>query len=213
MPRLYQYDQARAVGMFESGSGVNDVAQRLQVHVSTIQRLRECLRTIRSVSDWPQTGWPCATTPRQDQHIILHRLRHRLPIAAETARMPPQGITIAELVLTPSTAVCELQVCAVVEPTRVSSWSLLSTWILKKLIGYHGNHLFQTLPHRTRLGWSPAADLKAPKVSCRMSVTWLMHYLQKGGHTPGTIQAAYRIHAQPYQMSYCCKWWSYPLWR
>ena len=145
------------------------------------------------------------------QHIILQRLCHRLNNAAQTARRLTEGTTTTELVLKTSAAVCGHQVFTVVEHTRVSSWSLLSTWIMKTLIGYHCQDSAPTFPPSNMFGMKSSGGLVSAKTSGRISVTWHKHNLMNGGRTPSTIQAAYRVHWQPHQMLYCCKWWPYPL--
>ena len=45
MPRLSQFDRARAIGTLEAGMSARDVAAHLQVHESTISRLRFYIKT------------------------------------------------------------------------------------------------------------------------------------------------------------------------
>ena len=75
MPRLSQYDRARAIGMLDVGISARDVAAHLQVHESTISRLRRRLRHTGSVADRRRSGRPRVTMPIQDRYIVLQHLR------------------------------------------------------------------------------------------------------------------------------------------
>ena len=89
MPRLSQYDRAHAIGMLDAGISARNVAVHLQVHESTISRLRHRLRDTGSVADRRRSGRPRATTPIQDCDIVLQHLRDRHRNTETTAREMP----------------------------------------------------------------------------------------------------------------------------
>ena len=86
MPRLSNDQRHRALGMLDVGASVRDVARALNVHHSTVYRLRQRFRDTGRVSDHPRSGAPRITTRQQDQHVRLAHLRNRFQTAASTAR-------------------------------------------------------------------------------------------------------------------------------
>ncbi len=65
------------------------VARRLNVHESTISRLRSRYQKTKSTRDRARTGKPRVTTPAQDNHIRLRHLRNRQLTATSMARETP----------------------------------------------------------------------------------------------------------------------------
>ena len=86
MPRLSQEVRERAIGMLEAGMRARAVARRLNVHASTIIRLRIRYREMNSTHDRRRSGRTHVTTPAQDIHIRLRHLRNRQLSAASIAR-------------------------------------------------------------------------------------------------------------------------------
>ncbi len=79
MPRLRAELRERATGMLKAGMATCAVARRLNVHESTISRLRSRYQETNSTRDWCQNWQPRVTTPAQDNHIRLRHLRNRRP--------------------------------------------------------------------------------------------------------------------------------------
>lgn len=75
----------RAVGMLHAGLSVTTVAARLNVHHSTVSRLRTRLRETGSTANRPHARRPRVTTPAQDRYIRLEHLRNRVRPATRTA--------------------------------------------------------------------------------------------------------------------------------
>ena len=89
MPRLRAELRERATGMLEAGMAARAVARRLNVHESTISRLRSRYQKTNSTRDRARTGRPRVTTPAQDNNIRLRHLHNRQLTAASTARETP----------------------------------------------------------------------------------------------------------------------------
>ena len=89
MPRLSQFDRARALGMLLAGATATDVAARFNVNRSTINRIRTPVRTTASVADRPRSGRPRATTQEQDRFLVIQYLQNRRRNAEQTARETP----------------------------------------------------------------------------------------------------------------------------
>ena len=73
MPRLRQEVRDRAIGMLEAGMSARAVATRLNVHESTISRLRRRYRETNSTRDRPRTsmghsGSPCPFAYSSSSH-------------------------------------------------------------------------------------------------------------------------------------------------
>lgn len=85
MPQMSQQMRERAIGMLNAGMSVTDVSVRLNVHHSTITRLRRRFRETGSTRNRPHARRPRVTTPQQDRHIRLQHLRDRLRPATRTA--------------------------------------------------------------------------------------------------------------------------------
>uniref|UniRef100_A0A672Z1Z5 Transposase Tc1-like domain-containing protein n=1 Tax=Sphaeramia orbicularis TaxID=375764 RepID=A0A672Z1Z5_9TELE len=85
MPRLNDNLRERAIGMLDAGLTARNVARRLQVHESTISRLRTRFRDTGTTQDRPRSGRPRVTTRNQDRHIRLAHLRDRQLSATRTA--------------------------------------------------------------------------------------------------------------------------------
>ena len=104
MPRLRVELGERAICMLEAGMAARAVARRLNVHESTISRLRSRYQETNSTRDRARTGRP-RVTPAQDNHIRLRHLRNRQLTAASTARVTSKPTT-PEFVSTQCVDVC-----------------------------------------------------------------------------------------------------------
>ncbi len=92
MPPLGAELRKTAIGMLEAGimgMAARAVARHLNVHESTISRLRSRYQEANSTRDKARTGRLRVTTPAQDNHIRLRHLRNRQLTAASTARETP----------------------------------------------------------------------------------------------------------------------------
>lgn len=67
--KLSMLDRGRAVGWFQHGVGVREIARRLQVSPSVITRLRQRFQATGRVEDRPRPGRPKKTTAREDRLI------------------------------------------------------------------------------------------------------------------------------------------------
>ena len=86
--RLRAELRERAIGKLEAGMAARAVARRLNVHESTISRLRSRYQETNSTRDRARTGRP-RVTPAQDNHIRLRHLRNRQLTAVSPARESP----------------------------------------------------------------------------------------------------------------------------
>lgn len=83
--QLSLHDRGRAIAWIQEGVSGREVARRLQVSHSVIQRLLERFRTTGTSANRPRSGRPRATNRRDDNFIRLTALRRR-SITAETLR-------------------------------------------------------------------------------------------------------------------------------
>ena len=67
----------RAIAWVESGLSVREVARRLAVSHSTIQRILERFQATGSVEDRHRPGRPRCTNRHDDRYLLLSALRHR----------------------------------------------------------------------------------------------------------------------------------------
>lgn len=86
MPRLSHADRNRAIGLLEAGQSCRMVARRLNVHHSTILRLKQRQEETGQVADRPRPCQPRITTARQDRLMRLTHLRNKFQPATQTAR-------------------------------------------------------------------------------------------------------------------------------
>lgn len=75
--RLATVDCGRAIGWLEDGISGREVARRLGVSHSVIQRLHERFQATGSADARPRSGRPRVTTRRQDRYLQLSALRDR----------------------------------------------------------------------------------------------------------------------------------------
>ena len=85
MPQMPQNMRERAIGMLNAGMSITTVAARLNVHHSTVSRLRTRFRDTGTTVNRPHARRPRVTTPAQDRHMRLQHLRNRLRPATRTA--------------------------------------------------------------------------------------------------------------------------------
>ncbi len=89
MPRLTGNLRERAIGMLDAGLTAWNVARRMNVHETTISRLRTRYRDTGATLDRPRSGRPRVTTRNQDRYILLIHLRDRQLCVTNTARDTP----------------------------------------------------------------------------------------------------------------------------
>ena len=85
MPQMPQILKERAVGMHNAGMSIRAVGRQLNIHFSTISRLRHRFRQTGNTCNRPHNRRPRVTTPDQDRYIRLTHLRDRLRPATRTA--------------------------------------------------------------------------------------------------------------------------------
>lgn len=83
--RLSTLDRGRALGWLQDGTSGREVARRLGVSHSVIQRLQERFQATGSAEERPRSGRPRATTQRDDRYLQLSALRDRT-ISSRTLR-------------------------------------------------------------------------------------------------------------------------------
>jgi transposase-like protein len=89
MPRLYENQRLRAIGMLQAGLWQNVVARFFGCHRNTILSLWRRFRQSGNTRDGRRSGRPRVTSRRQDNHIRLVHLRNRLQTSSLTARSIP----------------------------------------------------------------------------------------------------------------------------
>ena len=75
--KLSTFDKTRAIAWIQDGIAKAEVAQRLGVHHSVIDRLTQPFRETNSIEERPRSGRPRQTTPREDQFIKRQVLLQR----------------------------------------------------------------------------------------------------------------------------------------
>nr|KAG5714667.1 hypothetical protein BaRGS_000155 [Batillaria attramentaria] len=83
--RLSTLDRGRALGWLQDGTSGREVARRLGVSHSVIQRLHERFQATGSADERPRSGRPRATNRRNDRYLQLLALRDRT-VTARTIR-------------------------------------------------------------------------------------------------------------------------------
>lgn len=83
--RLNDLDRGRAIALHEQGIAMREIARRLRVSVSVIQRLRDRWRNTGTVRERHRSGRQRKTTRRQDRLVRLSCLRDR-SATAQTLR-------------------------------------------------------------------------------------------------------------------------------
>lgn len=79
--RLTDEQRGRALALLDEGLGQREVARRLAVTHSTIQRLLQRFNDTGAVQERRRTGRPRATTRQQDRYVVLAVLRERASTA------------------------------------------------------------------------------------------------------------------------------------
>lgn len=79
--KLSDTNRGRALAWIENGLSIREVARRLAVSHSVIQRLQERTQATGHVAERPRSGRPRATTRRQDRFIVTQALRERTATA------------------------------------------------------------------------------------------------------------------------------------
>ena len=85
MTQMNQVMRERAIGMLNAGVSIIAIAAQLNVHHSTIIRLRQRFQQTGRTANRPHQRRPRATTPAQDRYIRLVHLRDRFRPAIRTA--------------------------------------------------------------------------------------------------------------------------------
>ena len=85
MAQMNQVMRERAIGMLNAGMSIRAIAAQLNVHHSTIIRLRQRFQQTGRTANRPHRRRPRATTPAQDRYIRLVHLRDRFRPATRTA--------------------------------------------------------------------------------------------------------------------------------
>lgn len=83
--RLSTLNRGRALGWLQDKVSGREVARRLGVSYSIIQRLQERFQTTGSADERPRSGCPRATNGRDDHYLQLLALRNRT-VSARTLR-------------------------------------------------------------------------------------------------------------------------------
>lgn len=83
--RLSDVDRGMALAWLRQGIALREVARRLAVSLSVIQRLRDRFANTGSVREPRRSGRPRMTTRQQDRYIVLTALRNRT-VTATTLR-------------------------------------------------------------------------------------------------------------------------------
>lgn len=83
MGRLSSIQRAIAVGQIQAGRDNVSIARDMNVHVTTIRRLKRKFEETGEVCDKPRSGRPRVTTVQQDNFIRTTALRNRFRTAKE----------------------------------------------------------------------------------------------------------------------------------
>ena len=84
--RLSIVDRGRALAWIQTGTSIREVARRLSVHHSVIQRLYQRFHATGSVQERPHPGRPRCTTRREDRFLQVSALRDRTTTADQLRR-------------------------------------------------------------------------------------------------------------------------------
>ncbi|GFR61614.1 transposable element Tcb2 transposase [Elysia marginata] len=86
MPRLYEVDLHRALGLLQAGLPISEVSLRMNANRTTISRLRQRLHETDTVSDRPRSGRPRSFTQRQDRNFVRNHMNNRFLSASASSR-------------------------------------------------------------------------------------------------------------------------------
>ena len=89
MPRLFEFERHRAIGVLETGIAHNEVARRFGVHRNTIQNFWRRYQQQGNTRDRSHSSRPRVTSQAQDNHIRVTNLLNRFRPATLTARTIP----------------------------------------------------------------------------------------------------------------------------
>ena len=85
MPRRSSTNRERAIGRLQVGESVEQVSKALDVHPTTIYRLRNRFQATATTADRTRSGRPRGATPAHDRVIVRQHRRDPFLPAAETA--------------------------------------------------------------------------------------------------------------------------------
>ena len=85
MPQMSQVQREWDIGMIDAEMSVAAVARQLNVHRTTISRLKSRVQRTGSTNNRPHARGPRVTTPAQGRYIQLLHLRNRFETATNTA--------------------------------------------------------------------------------------------------------------------------------
>ena len=85
MPQMSQVMREHAIGMLHAGMSCRAVSVQMNVHHSTISRLRQRFGELGTTANRAHARRPRVATPAQDRHIRLLHLRDRFRPATHTA--------------------------------------------------------------------------------------------------------------------------------
>ncbi|GFS19332.1 transposable element Tcb1 transposase [Elysia marginata] len=86
MPRLYEVDRHRSLGLLQAGLPISEVSLRMNVNRTTNFRLKQRLHEKGRVSDRPRSGRPRCTTQRQDRNLVRNHMNNRFLSVSASSR-------------------------------------------------------------------------------------------------------------------------------
>ena len=82
---MSQVQRECVIGMIDGGMSVEAVSRQLNVHHTTISRLKSCIQLTGTINNRPHARGPRVTTPAQGRYIQLLHLCNRFQTATNTA--------------------------------------------------------------------------------------------------------------------------------
>ena len=79
--RLTDYQRGRAIALLDEGIGQREVARRLEVSHSVIQRLYQRFLETGAVQERRHSGRPRVTSRQEDHYLVISSLRERSAIS------------------------------------------------------------------------------------------------------------------------------------
>ena len=84
MPQMSQVQRECVIGMIDAGMSVAAVSRQLNVHYTTLNRLKSCIQQNGTINNRPHARGPRVTTPAHGRYIQLLHLRNRFETATNT---------------------------------------------------------------------------------------------------------------------------------